>query len=68
MVLIFILFVGGGYLIGKLIASFIPDEKKETITFINHTYETHNHLHIDKDTIKSLTDKTQSSHHYQSQD
>ena len=47
MLLIFILFIGGGWFIGKLIASFIPDEPNqyEPPTIINN-YTTENHLHI----------------------
>ncbi|WP_299129382.1 hypothetical protein [uncultured Winogradskyella sp.] len=70
-VLIFISFTLGGYLIGKVIASCIPDaEQQSNTTFINHHYtsETHNHLHIDKQTLKSIVDNSQHYHQNQSQD
>ena len=62
---VIIFFVGGGYLLGKIIASFIPSEPKDTNTFITHTHETHNHLHIDKETLQSLIDKSYNSHQNQ---
>ena len=59
--LVFVFFIGGGFLIGKLIAYFLPDtdsKSKESSTFITHNYITENHLHVDKETLKSLTDKS----------
>lgn len=52
-------FVGGGWLIGKTIASFFPKDKpnSNSPTFITHVHETHNHLHIDKETLKEITGK-----------
>lgn len=55
MLFIFILFIGGGWFIGKLIASFIPDESNqyEPPTIINN-YTTENHLHITENQIKRI--------------
>ena len=59
---IFILFVGGGWLIGKVLGNVLfPKEEneyqlqntKETSTVINN-YTTENHLHISKEELKSL--------------
>lgn len=57
MLLILILFVLCGYLLGKLLASFIPKEKEDKTTFITHVHQTHNHLHISKEDLKELTHK-----------
>lgn len=61
--IILIVFALAGWLLGKLIQSFIPKpkdsfESEQPSTFIthNHIQETHNHLHVDKDTLKELTD------------
>lgn len=62
--IIIIVFALGGWLVGKLLQSFIPKSKNnlqdsKPPTFINHNYinETHQHLHVDKDTLKELTEK-----------
>jgi len=55
MLFIFILFIGGGWFIGKLIASFIPNKSNqyEPPTIINN-YTTENHLHITENQIKRI--------------
>jgi len=58
--LVLIFFVGGGWLIGKAVASFVSEEKdSRPITFTTNVTEhhTHNHLHIDKKTLKEISRK-----------
>jgi len=54
--ILFVVFVGGGWLIGKSFGNFLfPDEKEEKITFINNI--THNHYHEHKN-ISIIDDVT----------
>ena len=65
--LVIIFFVGGGWLLGKLVQiiffskknedDFYSTEYKEPNTTINN-YITENHLHISKEDLKSLTEKS----------
>lgn len=66
---IFIVFVGGGALIGKAIGNKLTDgyddytprkEKESPMTVHNHITETHNHLHISKEDLKQLVDNKKS--------
>ncbi|WP_341216979.1 hypothetical protein [uncultured Wocania sp.] len=62
MLIIWLLFIGGGAFIGWLISLCIPSykkniEKPDTYIFNNTNFDTHNHLHITKDDLKELTDK-----------
>lgn len=58
--ILFIVLVGGGWLIGKAMGNVLfPGEKQEKYTFVNHI--THNHYHehknisiIDDDTRKRI--------------
>ena len=59
MLWIFIFFVGGGWFLGKILASLLPKEtsiyQKEPDTIINnYTSETHNHLHITENEFKKI--------------
>jgi len=62
-IIIVLVFAGGGWLIGKLVQSFIPkdtpDPEKPNTTFITHNHETHNHLHVDSETLKKITQRKQ---------
>ena len=54
--ILFIVLVGGGWLIGKSFGNFLfPSKKEEKITFINNI--THNHYHEHKN-ISIIDDKT----------
>lgn len=54
--ILFIVLVGGGWLVGKAIGNALfPDEKKETYTFVNNI--THNHYHEHKN-ISIIDDET----------
>lgn len=63
-ILLFVFFVGGGWLIGKLIANWLfpksddtyfPEtNSKEKRTTIINNYTTENHLHISKEDFKGL--------------
>lgn len=65
--ILFVLFVGGGWLIGIAFGSVLfPSEKKEKITFINNI--THNHFHehknisiIDEETKKKIFELKESN-------
>lgn len=56
MLFIILFFVAGGWLIGKMISSFIPDNtssNSKNTTIINN-YETNNHLHITDEQLRKL--------------
>lgn len=59
---IILLFVIGGYAIGKIVASVIPDEdsytshKEPNITINNYTTE--QHLHVTENQLKKLSNKS----------
>jgi hypothetical protein len=59
---LFIVFVVGGWLVGKTIGELLfpkTDNFKPGKTEIhNHYYKTENHLHVTKDDLKSLSDKS----------
>ncbi len=61
-IVLFVVFVGGGWLIGKLFGNLLfpkTDTFKPGKTEIhNHYHTTENHLHISKEDLKSLTDKS----------
>ena len=57
--LMFIFFVGGGWLIGKFLVSIAfketnPIDHEPNITINNYTTETHNHLHISDKEFEKL--------------
>lgn len=61
-IVLFVILVGGGWLMGKAIGSALfPSEKKETYTFVNHITHVHHHEHkhislIDEQTKKVVKD------------
>lgn len=60
--IIAIILIGGGWLAGKMLGQILFPETKETgkeppFIINNYINETHNHLHVDKETIKELSNK-----------
>ena len=67
--LIFIVFVGGGALLGRSVGDALTKEndfepsrrsKKDDSPMIVHNHITENHLHISKEDLKSLVDSKKS--------
>jgi len=60
-IILFILFVGGGWLIGKVIGKkLFKDNYQENPNITINNYTTEQHLHILKNDLKELTNKSNS--------